>query len=59
MITKNQQKIFDQKVKKEKAGVAKSAPIEEVGAVESDHPVEWVRKPLLYARWLLSEWVPE
>ena len=44
MITKNQQKIFDQKVKKEKAGVAKSAPIEEVGAVESDHPVERERE---------------
>ena len=39
MIKVNQQKICDQKVKEEKAGVAKSAPIEEVGAVESDHPV--------------------
>ena len=39
MKTKNQQKICDQKVELEKAGVRKSAPIEEVGAVESDHPV--------------------
>ena len=39
MITVDQQKIFVQKVKEKKAGVAKSAPIEEVGAVESDHPV--------------------
>ena len=40
MITVDQQKIFVHKVKEKKAGVAKSAPIEEVGAVESDHPVD-------------------